>query len=104
MRGPERVVHVDVAEVGELLGKPGIVLLFLRMKAQVLEQQHFAGLGQHRFDRRADAIGGHGDWLTQELRQAFARKGFRLISGFGLPLGRPRWLARINAAPWSSAY
>ncbi len=30
--------------------------------------------------------------------------GARLNSGDGLPLGRPRWLARITVAPCSSAY
>ena len=33
-----------------------------------------------------------------------AATGFRLISGFGLPLGRPRWEARTRPAPCSRAY
>ena len=30
--------------------------------------------------------------------------GLRLNSGFGLPFGRPRWLASTTVAPCSSAY
>ena len=44
MRRAEGVVDVDVAQRGELLRELGIVLLFLGVEAQILEQQHFAGL------------------------------------------------------------
>ena len=56
MRGTERVVHIDVAKLRELLRKAGIVGLFFRVIAQVFQQQHFARLGQHGFHCRPDAI------------------------------------------------
>ncbi len=38
MRRSERVVDVDVREIGELLREGGVVLFFLRVEAQILEQ------------------------------------------------------------------
>ena len=59
VRGTERVVDVDVAQGGEFFGEGRVVLLLLGVEAEVLQQQDFAGLGQHRFHFGADAIGGH---------------------------------------------
>ena len=42
VRGPEGVVHVDVAVGGERLGELRVVLLLLRVEAEVLEEQHLA--------------------------------------------------------------
>ena len=42
MGGPERVVDVDVGVRGEGRGEGRVVLLFLGVEAEVLEQQHLA--------------------------------------------------------------
>ena len=103
MRGAEGVVHIDVAEFGELLGEGGIVLFFFLMEAEIFQQQNFAGRGQHGLDRGPDAIGREFDGAAEQFLQ-FAATGFMLISAFGLPFGRPRWEARMTPAPCSSAY
>ena len=60
VRRAERVVDVDVGQRGELPGEGRIVLLFLGVEAQVLEQHHAALAGG--IDRRlrllADAVVG----------------------------------------------
>jgi hypothetical protein len=63
MGAAEGVVDVDVAEVGELLGEVGIVLLLFGMEAEVFEQEGLAGLevGGHLEGDLSDAIGGEGD-------------------------------------------
>jgi len=43
VRGAECVVDVNIAQRGQFLGEFGIVLLLLRMEAQVFQQQHLAG-------------------------------------------------------------
>ena len=76
------------------------------MKAQVLEQHHARAGGvrlarprtRRRRSRPQTRTGG------PSSSASLAAIGLRLNSGFGLPLGRPRWLARITVAPWSSAY
>jgi hypothetical protein len=42
MRGAKRIVHVNVAQRGELFRKTVVVLLFFGMEAKVFEQQHIA--------------------------------------------------------------
>ena len=42
--GAEGVVHVDVAELGELLGEVRVVLLLFLVEAEVFQQQHVAVL------------------------------------------------------------
>ncbi len=68
MRGAEGVVDVDVAERGQSFGKGLVVLFFLRMETQVLQQQHVARLhrGDHLLDRRADAVRRESHFLAQE--------------------------------------
>ena len=39
MGGPESVIDVDVAELGELLAETSVVGLFARVEAEILEQQ-----------------------------------------------------------------
>ena len=75
VRGPEGVVDIHVAQRGQLLRERGIVLLFLGVVAQVLQQQHFAGLGQHGFDFRTDAIRRHRHRLFQKSREALGARG-----------------------------
>ena len=91
MGGAERVVHVNLGERGQLLRKLRHILLFFRVKAQVLEQQHFAvfeSLGRG-FRFRPNAIGHKSDGLAQYLRQA---RGRRLQAHFGIhfALGTPQ--------------
>ena len=61
MRCAERVVDIEIAQPGQFFRKCRIVLFFLGMKAQIFEQQHFAGRGLHRLHFRANAIRGHLD-------------------------------------------
>ena len=42
MRGAEGIVHVDLAEPGQLLCECGIIGFLFGVEAQVLKQQHFA--------------------------------------------------------------
>ena len=99
MRGAEGVVDVDVAQRGEFFGEGRVVLFFLGMEAQVLQQQHFAGRGLHGFhfaarcNRAPSSPGGPSNSSRR------CATGCRLISGFGLPLGRPRCDARMTPAP-----
>ncbi len=69
MGGGERVVHPHVAELGELGGEEGIVLLLALVEARVLQNQDVAIL--HRRDRLfgggTDAVIGEGDRLAQHL-------------------------------------
>ena len=104
MRGAEGVVDVDVAQRGELAGKC--------RDRSFLPRRGSAGFPAAALRRAWAASPPPADRRNREpsppaCPAASARRsaqGARLISGFGLPLGRPRWLARISAAPWSSAY
>ncbi len=89
VRRAERVVHVDVAERRQFLRERRVVLLFLGMEAQVLEQQHLAGRRLHGFHFGADAIGRHLDRRPSSSCSR-AATGCRLISGFGFSLGTPQ--------------
>ena len=104
VRRAERIVHIEITQCGELLRELGIVLFFLSVKAQILEQHDLdpasdASLPLRDRRNRAPSLTG----LPSNSWRRFAT-GFKLISGFGLPFGRPRWLARITPAPFSSAY
>ena len=48
VRGPKRIVNVNVAKVRQRLRKRVVILLLLFMKAQILQSQHIAVL--HRLD------------------------------------------------------
>jgi len=82
--GAEGVVHEDVGELGQTgaelgdLGGIGLgggavlvldLALFLDVEAEVFEEEHFTGLerGGGGFGDRADAIGGEGDGLAEDL-------------------------------------
>ncbi len=69
--GGEGVVDVDVAELGQLLGEGRVVLLLALVVAQVLQQQHAAGL--QRLDRGlgvgTHAVVGERDVLAEQLGQ-----------------------------------
>jgi hypothetical protein len=55
MRGPERVVHIDVGQLRELPRKVAVVLLLLRMEAEILEQDDLAA-ARRLLDRRARGV------------------------------------------------
>ena len=59
MRGAERVIDVEVAQGGQLLTECGVVLLFLGVEAQVLQQQDLARSGFQGCDLGPHAIGRH---------------------------------------------
>ena len=90
MRGPERVVHVEVEARSELPREGRIVSLFLRMEADVLQHQHIARL--HRADSPLDAwphrVVEKRDLAFDELGQAL-RDGRERELGVG-PFGAPQ--------------
>ena len=63
VRGSEGIVHVNLAERGELLRKGGIVGLFFGVEAEVFEQQHLAVFELIRELARkvANTVGREGD-------------------------------------------
>ena len=81
MRGRERVVDPEVAELGECGDEVGIVLLFALMEARILQTKNIARL--HRADRSlrlvADAILGEGDWTADDLRGRCRDRSQRLL-------------------------
>jgi hypothetical protein len=80
VRRREGVVDVAVGQLGELPGEAVVVLLFLGMEAQVLEQEHLARLQRLRLRPRgrADAVGRERDGPVQQLREAFAHRPQRV--------------------------
>ena len=72
VNGPEGVVDVHVRKFGELAAKPFVVLLLLRMKAEILEQTCVSRpqIGNDFLGGIADAILGKRNVLAEELRQA----------------------------------
>ena len=88
MRGREGVVDVDVAQHRELVDEARVVLLLFLVEAQVLQQQHFAGLQRaHRLlGERADAVLGEGHRLAERLRQRLDQRLQRHL-GHALAVG-----------------
>ena len=72
-----------------MLRKPGIVLLFLGVEAQILQQQHLAGRRLHRLHFGTDAIGRHLHRTSQQLLQP-RRHGLQAHLRIRLPLGTPQ--------------
>ena len=104
VRGAERVVHVDVAERGQLAWRTRDRSSLLRrgsagFRAAALRRARASWLPlRARCNRAPSSPAG------PAVPASRAATGFRLISGFGLPLGRPRCDARMTPAPCSSAY
>ena len=72
MGRPERVVDVEVGQLGELPGKNRVVFLLRGVEAQVLQQHDMAAgvrLGHRRFGGIADAVGGEHDRPAEQRRQ-----------------------------------
>ena len=76
MYGAERVVDVDVAELGELPGEGLVVLLLLLVEAQVLEQAELPGaqIVHDLLGRVADAVVGQEHLVAGELGEAGAAR------------------------------
>ena len=72
MRGPERVVDVDVRVRRERRGERRVVLLLLDVEAEVLEQQHLAAAEPVDGVLRpgAEGIAGDRDGLAHQLAEA----------------------------------
>jgi hypothetical protein len=91
--GAERVVHPDVGDRGELLRERLVVLLLLRVEAEVLEEQDLTVLEvlHELLHPVADAVVGEDDVLLQQLGQAL-RRGLEgeLLPILGLPLRAPQ--------------
>ena len=105
VRGAEGVVDIDIAERGQLRGEGGVVGLFFGVEAQVFQQQHLARAERLRLPLRASAptqsareVDRHAGQQSLQVRGHRAR-GYTWGSP---PLGRPRWVIRITAAPLSS--
>ena len=101
MGGAEGVVDVNIGDGGEFLGEGGVVGLFFVVVADVFQKEHVAGLeGGHRggrlwgrCNRPQKRQGG------RAFRPRRAATGWRDMEGSRLPLGRPRWAARMILAP-----
>ena len=87
MRGAEGVGDIDVAMLAELAGEVGVARLLAGVEAQVLEQQHLAGLERLHGGGgdRAGAVGGEGDRATEPLGQ-YSRHRLEAEGGIGLAL------------------
>ncbi len=98
VHGAERVVDVDVAELGELLREAVVVLLFFRVEAEVLEQADLAGaqIEDDLLRRVADAVVRHVHFDAEELRER-APHGSSENSG-SWPFLRPPEVAREDHA------
>ena len=101
MRGPERVVDVDVGVGRERRGEGRVVRLLLGVEAEVLEQQHLAR--SQALDRvlgpDPERVAGH---RARSGASSWVRRcptGRRRSPSWTLPFGRPRWLARMTEAP-----
>jgi uncharacterized tellurite resistance protein B-like protein len=72
VRRSERVVHVDVREIGELLREGGVVLFLPRMKTQILQQDDsmVAGLGDRVLRGLSDAVLGEDNRPAPQLSGA----------------------------------
>ena len=75
MGGAERVVDVDVGELGEAAGERGVVRLLARVEPQVLEQDDVAGLGDGRLDVGAITSSSAVTGALEELAEALGRPG-----------------------------
>ena len=90
VRRTERVIHIDVRQRRQLAGKRRIVLLFLRVEPQVLEQDDAAirRTVDGRLGRLADAVLRERDRAVQQRRQPFGHRLQRVLR-IGLSLRPP---------------
>ncbi len=87
VRRPERIVDVHVGQARERLGERRIVLLFLRVEAQVLEQDDAAAVGRDHVGRRGpDAVRRERDRPVEQRGQMIG-DGLQRELRIGLALG-----------------
>src|SRR4030095_6434541 len=81
MRAAEGIVDIDLAERRQCARESGIVLLFLGMKADVLEQGHaaIAQVGSYFFRWLADTIIRKSNRLTYQLFQPRRYRSQRIL-------------------------
>ena len=103
MRRAERVVHVEVAKLSQTPGKLRIVGFLFRVEAQILQQQGLPALQLLAISSACTPMqSGEKPTFSPRRNTSSIRMrsrsatGFRLILGFGLPLGRPRWEAKYE--------
>src|SRR5947207_2400055 len=99
MGGTECVVDINIAERRQLFGESRIVLLFFRMKAEILEQQHISILqsSRHSLNLRSNAVRRELDRLFQQLTKAGGNK-LQTVLRLRLPFG-PAQMRRENKPP-----
>ena len=94
MRRTECVVHVVIAKASQLLGEVGIVGLFFRVEAEVLQQQrlaafqlfgHFFGLYANAVGRKANILAATQNIVNQNAQPLGDR--FEAHLGIGLAFG-----------------
>src|SRR5690349_20513960 len=93
VRSTEGIIDIEIAERGQLLRKGWIVLLFLRVEAQVFQQQDLARLQRSglRFDLRPDTIGCHQNRSAQQFTQALSNgRETQLLDHFSV------WAAQVR--------
>jgi hypothetical protein len=81
VRGAERLVHVDVAELREVRAERGVVLGLPRLEAQVLEHHDVARARRRdqRLDARPDDRGRERDVGAEQLAQARRDRCHRVL-------------------------
>jgi hypothetical protein len=103
---PKASLTYTSAKPGERLRELGIVRLLRPVEAEVLEEEQVARpqlvdchLHARRRGRRRSSAPGRPSSCARR-----SATGFRRSASFTLPLGRPRWLARMTEAPRSSRW
>jgi hypothetical protein len=76
MRGAERVVDIEIAKGGELLGEHRVIFRFAPVEAHILEHHDIAVPHgrDSRLDRRADAVIQMTNRALQQLTQALGQR------------------------------
>ncbi len=73
MSSAKGIIHINVGLSRQQLGKPVVIVRFLRVKPKVLKQQDVSGLhfGHEPLHLRTDAVGREAHLLAQQSPQAF---------------------------------
>src|SRR6267142_4486756 len=98
VRGTESIVHINVAESRQLSGKCRVVLFFLGVESEVLEQKCVAipKAGNHFLHLRTNAVGSERDLFPQQFAEPRSDR-FQAVLRFRLSL-RPAEMRSENQA------
>src|SRR5688572_9145945 len=98
VRGPESVVHINVAKARQLPRKCIVVLLLLFMKTQVLQQQQIAVLHRFAFSSNvvADTVFSKGNLFSQQTGKVLGH-GVQAVLLDTLPLGTTEVRSQYHA-------